>query len=164
MFPLVLVGGIAAVAILLLRKKDEEVAPVQTKPAVDLTKLGIVGSIVGGVIALIDHFVSTAHLRANEWVQSVQNPFGTALGKIADANAEDVRTGTATVQSVTYAKQQMNLMWEKYQKTAETWAAQGPDYRLVINQSYNTLQPLIDQLNRDMDKNIADIQARLVGG
>lgn len=132
---------------------------------------GPAGAIVALAVAAIGAFRSTTHLVANEWVQQVQNPFGTALAAIADQNANAMQAGTATRLSVEAAQRAINNLWAQYQNTANQWIADAAgnaslqQQRItVINQSYATLQPLINQLNADMNGNIASLPLIPISG
>jgi len=95
------------------------------------------------------------HLLANQWVTSVQNPFGTALAAIVDEKDASIRNGTATRASVTAALNGVVNLWAQYKVTATAFAAKGSGYATIINQSYATLTPLITQIEADMRSQIA---------
>lgn len=95
--------------------------------------------------------VGTAHVLANQWVQSVQNSFGNALAAIVDAKDAERANGTATCASIMTAHNAVVDLWNKYKATATIFAAKGTDYSTVINQSYATLTPLINQILADMN-------------
>lgn len=125
---------------------------------------GPAGAVVALAVAAIGAFRSTTHLVANEWVQQVQNPFGTALSAIANQNANAIQAGTATRLSVEAAQSAVNNLWTQYKNTANQWIADAAgnaslqkQRTTVINQSYQTIQPLIDKLNADMTANIASL-------
>lgn len=100
---------------------------------------GPVGLAVAAVIVAFAVFRGTTHLIANEWVQGVQNPFGTALSSIVDAKDETLEEHTATKSSVRLAQQTVQGLWNRYKVDAEQFAQQGMSYRLIIDQSYETL-------------------------
>lgn len=122
-----------------------------------------VGAAVAAVVILVGVLRGTAHLVSNQWVQNVQNPFGTALALVVDAKDRALRDGTATKAMVNYANQAVGVMWGKYKDAAETFAQRGKDYRTVINQSYQTLDKdssgkgtlLITRIQADMTRQAA---------
>ncbi len=124
---------------------------------------GPVGLAIAGVIAAVFVVVGmlrgVAHLYANEWVQKVQNPFGVALGAIANANANAMMDGSASRQSVSLAIESIQNLWSHYRTLGNQFAAQGHDQSIVVNQSYQTLSPLVEQLLRDMGDNMSSLPA-----
>jgi hypothetical protein len=116
-----------------------------------LQGMGAMGSIVDDFKSFLNSIgIGTAHLLADQWVGQVQNPFGQALAFIVDAKDASLSNGTATCSSVMTAKNAVVDLWNKYKTTAERWAASGGSYRTVIDQSYATLTPLINQILADM--------------
>jgi hypothetical protein len=95
-----------------------------------------------------------AHPKADEWVAGVQNPFGASLSIIVDSKDAAVRNGTATADDVYFAQQSVIRIWDGYRVTATQFAGLGPTYATVINQSYETLQPLITSILGKMDNEI----------
>jgi len=154
---LILLAGGLAVFLFALTKKANAAPPVETQGP--QPTLGLVGGAIAAVTAAILAFRSTAHLTADQWVQSVQNPFGRALAAIVDAKDASITDGTATKNSIYLARSQVVDLWTKYRASAEQFANKGVDQRLVINQSYDTLEPLIHQILVDMDNQIANSPA-----
>lgn len=133
-----------------------------------LAAAGPIGAAVAGVITAIGILRGTAHLVANEWVQRVQNPFGQALSSIVDAKDAAINDGSATKAMVLQAKDAVQKLWATYRQAAEQFATQGSDYRLVIDQSYETLDyryvngrpvgsGLITRILADMDRQVAGL-------
>lgn len=154
--PFLLLGGALVVIVFALKKKGEA-APVQAQgPG---PELGLVGGAIAAITAAILAFRSTVHLTANQWVQGVQNPFGRALAAIVDEKDAAIANGTATKSSVYLSRSRVVDLWAKYRAAGEQFATKGTAERTVVNQSYDTLAPLIDQILRDMDNQIANLPA-----
>ena len=118
--------------------------------------MGALGNIVDDFKSVLNSLgIGTAHLLANQWVNTVQNPFGQALAFIVDAKDVSISNHTATCASILTAKNAVIDLWNRYKTTAQVWAAKGSDYATVINQSYATLTPLINQILADMDRQSA---------
>jgi hypothetical protein len=95
------------------------------------------------------------HPLATEWVARVQNPFGAQLAVIVDRKDAAITAGTATADDIYFAQQAVTQIWNGYQQIASQFAALGPGQSQVIEQSYNTLTPIVNQILRDMDVQIA---------
>lgn len=101
-----------------------------------LAAAGPIGAAVAGVIVAFSFLRGTAHLVANEWVQKVQNPFDQAMFAIVGGIDASIANKTATKRSVLLGKQALTNLWANYRYTAERFAAEDRDHRLVIDQSY----------------------------
>jgi hypothetical protein len=97
------------------------------------------------------------HPLADQWVGSVQDPFGAQLAIIVDLKDAGLRDGTATADDVYFAQNAVIRLWQGYQDVAAQFAALGPDYAKVIEQSYKTLTPIINQILNDMSAQIAQL-------
>jgi hypothetical protein len=160
MTPLLIIGGVGVASFVLLfmnRTDPTSIKEIKPKPVDQLTKLGEVGGIIGVVAGVIAAVRSTTHLTANEWVQAVQNPFGVALARLANANAEALQQGTATLVSVIGTKNAIQALWDEYRAAADEFAAVDTAHATVINQSYATLTPLMNQLFSDLNGNISNL-------
>jgi hypothetical protein len=115
---------------------------------------GPVGAAIAGLIIIFGQLRGTAHLVANQWVQQVQNPFGTALAAIVDEKDRGLNAGAATKQSLQLAYQSVVKLYGQYKELAENFAAQGRDQRIVIDQSYVKLDPIVAKILDDMSKQI----------
>jgi hypothetical protein len=125
-----------------------------------LAAAGPIGAVVAGVIVAISFMRGTAHLVANEWVDRVQNPFGQAAGRIINENAQAMAAGTATIESVGYARQALASLWGNYRFVAEQFASLDRDHRTVIDQSYATLNPIMDAWMASLTKDMQTLSGR----
>ena len=71
------------------------------------------------------------------------------------AHWQTFKNGTATRASILRDKAALQHLWDEYKITAEDFASKGQDYRTVINQSYNTLTPLVTKFLTGMDDEAA---------
>jgi len=105
---------------------------------------------------IYDEWKSTqAHPLATEWVARVQNPFGAQLAVVVDRKDAAIADGTATADDIYFAQQAVIQLWSGYQQIASAFASQGPLQSQVIENSYKTLTPIINQILHDMDVQIA---------
>jgi hypothetical protein len=117
----------------------------------------IAGAVQTG-LNLYEEFKSLqVHPLASEWVGRVQDPFGAQLSVIVDAKDAALRAGTATADDVYFAQQGVEQLWSGYQQAAAQFAAIGPDQAHVIEKSYATLTPIINQILNDMSAQIAQL-------
>jgi hypothetical protein len=117
----------------------------------------IAGAVQTG-INLYQEFKSLqVHPLASEWVGRVQDPFGAQLAVIVDTKDAALKAGTATADDVYYAQMAVEQLWTAYQQVAAQFAAQGPDEAHVIEKSYQTLTPIINQILNDMSNQIAQL-------
>jgi TP901 family phage tail tape measure protein len=134
-------GGAAGAALGLLQAGHPEAAAI--------------AAAVAAVSAIVTVLISKTHLVANEFVQSFQNPFAQALASIVDENNALLASGKQTMQGATDAKTAVEDLWSKFQTAADTFAAKGRDNAIVVNQMYQNMRPLLNQILSDMDKGIA---------
>jgi hypothetical protein len=117
----------------------------------------IAGAVQTGINLYQEFKALQVHPLASEWVGRVQDPFGAQLAVIVDTKDAALRAGTATADDVYFAQQAVEQLWTQYQQVAAQFAAQGPDYAHVIEQSYKTLTPIINQILNDMSGQIAQL-------
>jgi hypothetical protein len=117
----------------------------------------IAGAVQTGLNLYLEFKSLQVHPLASEWVGRVQDPFGAQLAVIVDAKDAALRAGTATADDVYYAQQAVEQLWTGYQQAAAQFAAQGPDQAHVIEKSYATLTPIINQILNDMSAQIAQL-------
>jgi hypothetical protein len=98
-----------------------------------------------------------AHPSATVWVAQVQNPFGASLALIVNAKDAEIKAGNATADDVYFAENAVKQLWASYREKATAFAALGVNQSQVIQQSYTTLQPLINQIIADMDRQTAQL-------
>jgi len=122
-----------------------------------------------GYVDLVNQAVSTgfavydawkarqAHPLATEWVAAVQDPFGSNLEIIVNAKDALAASGMATADDIYFAKQAILKLWAGYQEVATRFAVNGPLYSQVIENSYKTLNPLIQDILKGTDQQIAQL-------
>ncbi len=119
--------------------------------------------VIGGAIAaalVASHYIGQGRRTANEFVQGAQNPFAENLGKITDAFNEAVAAGKLTSDQAIEAKGEVLKLWSTFRKEADSFAAQGSTQAKVVRQAYDTLDPLIAQITKDMDTSIESIKQK----
>lgn len=121
-----------------------------------------VAPIVTGIQSLLKVFTSlrsTTHIAASLWVSQVQDPFANdkhsgAVNLIVDGKDASIANGTATAASVQQARNATFNLWQQYQAAAAGYSSQGKAEQIVISQSFQTLNPLMNQILSDMDAQI----------
>lgn len=119
--------------------------------------------VIGGAIAaalVASHYIGQGRRTANEFVQGAQNPFGENLGKIVDAFNEAVAAGKITADQASEAKDEVMKLWSTFREEADKFAAQGSTQAKVVRQAYETLDPLIAQITKDMDASIETLKQK----
>lgn len=109
-----------------------------------------------GVRSIVD----AASLKANQWVQAFQNPFGQELSTIYDPIEQAQQAGTLTLQQVQDALTTFNTQWSGFQQAAKQYQAQGGDWNRVINQSLDPTGDFMKTVNM-VKTNLTDWQTSL---
>jgi len=79
------------------------------------------------------------------------------LAVIVDRKDAALRDGSATADDVYFAQQAVIQIWNGYQQVASWFASQGPQQSQVIENSYKTLTPIVNQILKDMDGQISQL-------
>lgn len=119
--------------------------------------------VIGGAIAaalVASHYIGQGRRTANEFVQGAQNPFGENLKTIVDAFNEAVAAGKITAEQAAEAKDEVMKLWTTFREEADKFAAQGSTQAKVVRQAYETLDPLIAQITKDMDSSIETLKQK----
>lgn len=107
--------------------------------------------------------VDAASLKANQWVQGFQNPFGTELSTIYDPIEKAQQAGTLTLQQVQDALNSFNTQWSGFQQAAKQYQAQGGDWNTVISQSLDPGGEFMKTVNM-VQTNLTNWQTQLQAG
>lgn len=99
--------------------------------------------------------VGSASLKANDWVDAFQDPFGKTLSGIYDPLLKASQSGSLTYQQANDALTQFNEQWNAYNSAVQQWRAKGGDYKTVVDQS---LDP-----NGDFMKTVNMVKGALTG-
>lgn len=81
--------------------------------------------------------VGSASLKAEDWVNTFQNPFGQFLSQIFDPINAAQKTGGLKYQDAADALDQFNQQWTAFDAAAQQWRQKGGDYKTVVDQSYD---------------------------
>jgi hypothetical protein len=79
---------------------------------------------------------------SNNWVNKVQNPLNQQVGQIVDPIAAARQAGTLTTEQLEMARRALEEKIAQYNNAAGQYAGQGSKQKRVIDQSYNTLNPI----------------------
>lgn len=88
-----------------------------------------------------------AHLKASDWVNAFQNPFGKTLSKIFDPLKKASDSGTLTYDQANAGLEEFNQQWTAYQSAAQQWTDKGGDFAKVIKQNYDPGGDFMKTLN-----------------
>lgn len=103
----------------------------------------------------IKHFVGQGRRAANEFGESVQVPFGSALSGIIDPFDSLKAAGRLTLDQATKAYDSLTELWATFVSSANQFASQGKDQAKVVSQAFATmtqnfgpgLKNLFDKIN-----------------
>jgi hypothetical protein len=80
--------------------------------------------------------LTPAHKKANDFVQTLQNPFGKFLTDLATPIYDAANKGTLTYDQAKAALDQFNQQWTAFDTAAQQFKLQGGDYAKVFDQAY----------------------------
>jgi hypothetical protein len=95
--------------------------------------------------------LGSASLKANDWVQAFQNPFGQELSKLYDPLKSASNAGTLNYQQAQDALTEFNQQWTAFDASAQQWKAKGGDYAKVVSQSYDPNGKFMQTVNMVKD-------------
>jgi hypothetical protein len=101
--------------------------------------LGATAGIGAAAAAGIAWAKSQAHHEANTFVQKFQNPFHRSLELITGGS----KTAGEKLTSI-------NTLWEQFEANSRAFAEAGSDEAKVVQQAFESLQPLIDRIRTDL--------------
>lgn len=119
------------------------------------SKIGALGGPLGmgigaGVGALASQMGKLGANEARDWVKGVQNPFGTRVGGIIDPIDRARAGGTLTPEMLEAAKAALESEITGYNTAASQYRGLGGKQNRVIDQSYQTLNPMFDAWRRSL--------------
>jgi hypothetical protein len=132
----------------------------------ELQKGDVLGAAIAGAVAAGAAIVGTlrsfgnTHNKANEFVKQVQNPFGDALKQIVDANNALVAAGKQTTEGAQAARAAVVDLWAQFTDAANAFASKGGDQARVVAQAFAQLDPLIKQIESDIDSGLTGLIAK----
>lgn len=91
--------------------------------------------------------IGTGHTDANDFVQTLQNPFGKTMSGIFDPIAAEQTAGTLTYDQATAALDSFNEQWAAFDAGAQQYKAQGGEFATVVDQAYNPNQAFMQTVN-----------------
>ena len=134
---------------------------------------GIGGKLLGGLKGLIPTDPVTAAIaagsialpyvlsqfgkgrkKADEFVQSVQDPFSQRIQAIFDPVTEARKAGTLTYDQASTALDKFNAEVTDFTQAQKEFEALGGDYATVAGQSRKTIDPLITQWRADLQAHL----------
>lgn len=104
-----------------------------------------------GIAAVVGVLKSQAHHEANTFVREFQNPFAEAVGDLAGSFFEAAAAGQITADAAKEARDQVEELWQEFQRQADEFAKGGSDELKVVNQMFQHMRPLMDQVLADME-------------
>ncbi len=128
--------------------------------------LAVAGAIAAGFA--IHHFVGQGRRSADEFVQSVENPFGKNLSALVDSFDSMKNAGTLTEDAAKSARDAVSKLWEDFLKANSDFAKQGGTEAKVAGQSLahfaEIFGPNLQKVLGNMDDTIATLQHGGVAG
>lgn len=108
-------------------------AALATNPITIAAAAAIAGALI------IKKFVGQGRKTANEFVQNVQNPFGSNLSNIVDTFDAAKKAGTLTLEQAQESKNALTELWSSFVSTANQFATQGDNEAKVVKQAFDSL-------------------------
>ncbi len=128
--------------------------------------IAVAGAIAAGFA--INHFVGQGRKSANEFVQSVENPFGKNLSALVDSFDSMKKAGTLTEDAAKNARDAVSKLWDEFLKANTDFAKQGGTEAKVAGQSLahfaEIFGPNLQKIFQSMDDTIASLQHGGVAG
>ena len=109
----------------------------------------------------VGNFDKNARL-VDRFVQEIQNPFGTVLGRLTTDFDAAANAGSMHREDAMLAKGMLELIWRDFQREAGKFAAERGNTsrrQTIVRQANNTLDPLMTRIFIGMDRTIARLPA-----
>lgn len=121
-----------------------------------------IGIAAAGAAAIaIAHFVGGGRKKADEFVSSVQNPFGSSLAGVINPFEALKAAGKLTLDQATKARDALTDLWNNFVSTAKQFATQGKNQAKVVSQAFETMTqnfgPGLSNLFTEIDSTVADL-------